>query len=262
MTIPPYTAIPTQQAPPPPRRRTAQGLSFLVHGLAKAGKSTFADSGPRPTLILDVEGTSYWTPSRKIYWEPMRETVPVYDGTWDSCIVICQDHTVINHVLALLSSGRHPFKSLSVDSVTEVQQRIIDSLTAGRQMDRDKWGALLRQVASMTRQFRDLIIHPTNPLWSVAFTAGTRFDDRTGKWRPLVQGQIGDYLPYYVDLLGHISALPDQSRFMLIGPHPQYETGERVGGRLNAYALPLGYPGKPGYTIETILMQVLNPNGR
>lgn len=245
-----------QQPQQQPQRRRAQGLSFLVHGLAKAGKSTFADSGPRPTMIIDVEGSSFWTPSRKIYWNPMTEPIPRPDGTWDSAIVLATEARIVEMAYQILYSGQHPFKSLSIDSVTEVQQRIIDQLTKGRAMDRDKWGALLRQVNAMTRQFRDLIVHPVNPLWSVAMTSGTHWDDRVRKWRPLLQGQAQDYLPYYVDIFGYVGAQPNGTRHMLIGPHPNYETGERVGGRL-PYSLQLGDPAHPGYTIETCLRQAL-----
>lgn len=240
---------------PVPRRRQ-QGLSFLFHGFAKAGKSSLADSGPAPRLIVDIEGTSYWTPSRKIFWEPEREPVPRPDGTWDSCVVVSREARSIQAVFRVLNTGHHPFNSVAVDSVTEFQQRIIDDLVGWKKVDRDAWGTLLRQVSWATRQWRDLITHPVRPLWSVSFVAGTHWDGRTGKWRPLVQGQVGDFLPYYVDVLGYLGATPDGRRDLLIGPHPQYETGERVGGRL-PYALQVGYPGRPGYTVETMLRQVL-----
>lgn len=243
------------QAPAPRPVPRKQGLSFLFHAPPKAGKSTIADSGPRPRLILDVEGTSFWTPSRKIYWDPAREPVPYADGSWDSCIVLVREAKTVAEVYRVLNSGRHPFNSLSIDSVTEVQQRIIDDLVGTKKVERDNWGHLLRVVTTMTRQFRDLIIHPVKPVWSVSFVAGTHWRDN--KWRPLVQGQAQDFLPYYVDIEGYINAQPDGQRVMLIGPHPQYETGERVGGRL-PYDLPLAYTGRPGWTIEAMLQQVLS----
>jgi hypothetical protein len=246
-----YNGVPSRQ---PPRRM--QGISALVHGLAKAGKSSLADSGPAPRLILDIEGTSYWTPSRKLYWNPLMEPVPRWDETWDSAVVLGKDVATIDQTYKILASGQHPFNSASVDSVTEFQQRIIDERVGWKQIQRDDWGVLLRRVSWYTRQWRDLVTHPTRPLWTVTFVAGTHLDGRTSKWRPLVQGQVGDFLPYYVDLLGYLAAMPDQSRHMLIGPHPMYETGERVGGRL-PYSLPIGYPGRPGYSMESILGQVL-----
>jgi hypothetical protein len=188
----------------------------------------------------------------------VRQTVPDPREGWQTAIVLVREARTVMETYRVLSSGQHPFNAGTMDSVTEVQQRIIDDLTKGRQMDRDKWGALLRQVNLMVRAYRDLITHPVKPLWSMAFVAGTKYDDRTRKWRPMVQGQAQDYLPYYVDILGYIGALPDNSRQMLIGPNPGFETGERVGGRLPP-VMPLGYPGRPGYTIESMLQQVLAP---
>lgn len=237
-------------------QRKKQGLSFLLHADAKAGKSTLADSGPAPRLIMDIEGTAYWTPSRKVYWNPMQSPPPQPDGTWDSCIALIRQAREIDQVYRVLQSGRHPFNSLSVDSMTEMQQRVIDDLSPGSgKVDRDNWGVILRKITAMARAYRDLITHPVKPLWSVSFVAGTVMHN--GKWRPMVQGQSRDFLPYYVDILGYIHANPDNTRDLLIGPHPMYETGERVGGRL-PYAMRLGYPGRvPGWTIEDMLTQVL-----
>jgi hypothetical protein len=263
MTAQPY-------APPAPQayQQPMRGLSFLVHGHAKAGKSTFADSGPRPTVILDVEGTSIWTPSRKTEWNPLRETVPdpgrhltagygqpsITPG-WESAMVIARDAETTWTLYQILNTGRHPFNSVSVDSVTEVQQREIDDLTKGKAMGREQWGELLRYVNRMTRMYRDLITHPVKPLWSVAMTAGTH--QVQGRWRPLLQGASQDYLPYYVDLLGYLNARQDGVRELLTGPHPSYETGERIGGRL-PFSMQIGDGvNHQGYTITTMLQQVL-----
>lgn len=272
MTVQPVTYAPPQLAPQRPR---LQGLSFFVHGLAKAGKSSFGDSGPRPRLIVDVEGTSVWTPSRKIWWNPTRETPPQLDrhmtagyGTtsftpsWESCIVMATDANAVFSTYQTLVSGRHPFNSLSMDSVTEVQQRVIDNLSKGfGKIGRDEWGELLRRVMKMARDYRDLITNPVKPLWSVCFISGTHWNRDTLKWEPLMQGQIQDFFPYYVDVLGYLGAMPNGTRELLIGPHPSYATGERVGGRL-PYSAPIGYPNRPGYSIETMVQQVLQGVGQ
>jgi AAA domain len=256
MTLQPTAVWTPAQQGAVQHRRKVQGISALIHGNAKAGKSSLADSGPVPRLIVDIEGTSFWTPSRKVYWSPMAEPVPYYDGTWDTCVVLAQDAATIHQTYKVLRSGQHPFKSASVDSITEFQQRIIDELVGWKKVGRDEWGVLLRQVSWATRQWRDLVTHPTAPLWTLTFVAGTHWDSQLGKWRPLVQGQVGNFLPYYVDLLGHLGAFPDESRWLLIGPHPQFETGERVGGRL-PYQMPIAYPGRDGYSMESMLAQVL-----
>lgn len=239
----------------PPKRQ--QGLSVMVHAPAKHGKSSFGDSGPRPTLILDVETAVTWTPSRKIYWNPARETCPVPDGSWDSCIVTIHNYDELYQLLRFLQRGQHPFNSVSLDSVTEIQQRIMDELAGTRKMERDHWGQLLRHVNSIIRGYRDLITHPTRPVWTVCYIAGTHFDQRMGKWRPLVQGQSQEYLPYVPDLLGWLDIAPDGSRHLWTGPSPLHETGERLWGRL-PYDMQLGYPGMvPGWTLESMVSQLL-----
>lgn len=255
MTMPQYAA--RQAQAPPARPPRMQGLSFLVHGLAKAGKTSFGDSGPVPRLIVDVEGSSYWTPSRKVYWNPRAEAPPRPDGSWDTAVVLAREARDIHETYRWLDTGQHAFNSASIDSVTEMQQRLIDDKVGTRQVKLDEWGAILREVSSITRAWRDLINHPVKPVWAVTFLAGSKLYQPVNKWRPMVQGQVGDFLPYYVDVLGHLSASPDNTRWMLIGPHPQFETGERVGGRLPD-VMQLAYPGRfQGYTIESMLAQVL-----
>jgi hypothetical protein len=237
--------------------RKPQGISLLVHGVAKAGKSSIGDTGPVPRLILDVETASFWTPSRKAYWDFKRQTCPAADGSWDTCIVTIHDYTDLYGLLEFLNKGQHPFNSASMDSVTEIQQRVVWSLAGTGKMKQDDWGALLRHVNGIIRGYRDLLTHPTRPLWSVVYIAGTHFDQRQGRFRPLVQGSSQDYLPYVPDLLGWIEAAPDGTRHLWTGPSQLHETGERLWGRL-PYDMQLGYPGKvPGWTVESMVSHVL-----
>jgi AAA domain len=234
-------------------QRVMQGLSFLVHADPKAGKSTFGATVPAPRVVLDAESGSFWAPGRKIRWNPMRETVPAADGSWDTAMVRVADVDTASRVYDILNSGQHPFNGMVIDSLTEVQQRIIDGLAGNRQLSRDQWGVLLRQVNSMIRKFRDLVTHPVKPLWGICYITGTHMFD--GKWRPLLQGGSRDFVPYYPDIEGFIGAMQDGSRHLLIGPHPLYETGERVGGRL-PYSMPLAGYGFPGWDIQSMIMQV------
>lgn len=243
----------TVQPQAPPQLLAARGISLLLHGAPKAGKTTLANTVPAPRLVLDAESGSFWAPGRKIAWDPRREPVPYWDGSWDTCMVTVHDISTVSAAYDQLRTGRHPFNGLVMDSLTEIQQRMMDSLAGTKQMSRDHWGALLRQVNAMIRQFRDLITHPVRPLWGICYICGTH--QRDGKWRPLLQGGGQDFVPYYVDVLGYLAAMADGTRQLLIGPHPQFETGERLHGRL-PYSMLIGDGTHPGYTIETMLQQV------
>lgn len=249
--------------------RRQQGISLMVHGFQKQGKSSIADSGPRPVICLDVEVASYWTPSRKIYWNPLRETVPAWpadpraahagnpEGMWDTCIVLTHSYEILRQVNQVLATGQHPFNSVSVDSVPNVQQRVMMALAGTGKMERDQWGILLRQTMAMIMGFRDLLTHPVRPVWAVTFVCQTHYDRRTGKWRPYLAGQAADLVPYQPDVTGWLYTADDGTRHLWSGPSREYETGERLWGRL-PHDMQLGYPGAvQGWTVETMVQQVL-----
>lgn len=216
------------------------GLAFLIHGPSKAGKSWLSDTAPAPRLILDSEGGNAirWTPSRKIYWDPVTQAPPVPDGTWESCIVHVREFNTIIKAFEWLNSGQHHFNSVSLDSISEIQQRCIDSLVGANQLRTQDWGDVLRKVSSVVRSFRDLTNHPIKPLRAVVFIAMSK--DFNGTMKPYVQGALATTLPYYLDLVGYLMVTPPDElgqchRFLMIQPSNQYLSGERVGGRLGPY---------------------------
>lgn len=231
----------------------ASGLSVLIHGPAKAGKSTCAATAPAPRLVLDAEAGSEWVPGKKTYWNPLEGPPPAADGTWDTCLVRVRQFRDVELAFQWLASGQHPFNSVILDSVSEIQQRCVDQLVGADQMKTQDWGSLLRIVSSTIRQFRDLKTHPTHPLWAIVYVCETAEKGSVhSKWRPNVQGALQDKLPYIPDICGYMWVDRGESgaltRRLLIGPHPDYEAGERVGGVL-------------GYVIDnpdiTVMLQTL-----
>ena len=214
-------------------------LTILIHGDAKTGKTWACDTAPAPRLVLDVEGGNRFTPSRKVIWDPTWAPPPA-DGTWDTCVVYVRDFSTLTRTYQWLNSGQHPFRSVTIDSISEAQQRCIDAIAGTNQMQQQDWGDLLRQLSTLSRQFRDLTMHPTNPLEVVALTAMTR--ERDGKWQPAVQGALATALPFYFDVLGYLYiqsvSAPDGSmikvRRMLLSPDPAFLAGDRTD-RLPAY---------------------------
>jgi hypothetical protein len=144
----------------------------------------------------------------------------------------------MQQVYQWLVSGEHPFKSVAVDSLSEVQQRCIDNIAGTHAMEMKGWGELLRSMTSLIRAFRDLSFHPTHPLEMIMFTAMTRTDDK--RLRPHVQGQLGTTLPYYIDVIGYLHISPGadgiDQRQMLTQQQDSIEAGDRTG-RLPAQLL-------------------------
>ncbi len=214
------------------------GINMLVAGFPKSGKSWMGDTTPAPRLILDAEGGSRFTPSRKKQWDPTREKPPEPDGTWDTVIVPVLNYQTVLKAYEWLNSGQHPFRSVVMDSVSEVQQRAADALAGTNALQLQDWGTLLRQVSDLVRKFRDLTTNPVKPLDAVIFIAMAK-QRQDGTWHPYVQGALSTVLPYFVDVCAWMAAVPIEDgttvRRLVIGPTPGYETGERVGGRLGAY---------------------------
>jgi hypothetical protein len=219
-------------------------LSVLVHAESKIGKSTLGNTSPAPRLIVDAEGGSKFLPGRKIVWDVRTQNCPMPDGTWDTCIVTIRDYSDMTRVYDWLNSGKHGFKSVVIDSITEIQKKCVDSLAGTDQMSQQTWGALLRSMEQLIRNLRDLTSHPTNPLMALVLIAMTR--EINGKMRPYVQGALQTTLPYFIDVVGYLEVVevpnqedptqpPAKYRRLIVSPHPRYEAGERVQGRLGEF---------------------------
>lgn len=182
-------------------------LSIIVHGESGTGKSWLADTAPAPRLILDAEGGSRFTPSGpKVYWDPMREEPPTGQET---VIVMVRDFAMMATVFQWLNAGNHDFESIVLDSVTELQKRCIDAIVGTAQMKIQDFGELLREMESLVRRFRDLHMHPVNPIPVSVLVTTTQMDDK-GTFRPHVQGQLKLSMPYYVDVVGYLHAAVNQ----------------------------------------------------
>lgn len=222
-------------------------LSILIHGDSKVGKSTLTSTAPLPLLVIDAEGSWKFIreqgfqsgkPLRKVTWDPMQPP-PRHDGTWDVCYVSVTGWDTMRRVYAWLTQTEHDFVSVILDSITELQRRLKNNISSdGVIKGYDGWGQLLAQMDGMIRGFRDLTIGP-GPVRCVVFVAETR--ESNGKWRPYMQGQIATSLPYWVDICGYIfqtrAADADGNPTvkvvnLFVGTHPQFESGERVQGRL------------------------------
>lgn len=216
-------------------------ISMLVHGEPGAGKSWLGQTAPAPRLILDAEGGARSPrkvgPSGKairvkqVIWDPTKDAPPE-PGDWESCQVFCRDFNTVKRSYEWLNSGKHPFHSVIMDSITEVQKRCKDAISGGEAPSEREWGFLLVQMEQLIRNFRDLTFHPSNPLDAVVILALT-ISRNGGKSRPAVQGALGTSLPGYVDLEGYLAAFPNEEtgeleRRMLINPHVLFEAKDRT----------------------------------
>ena len=215
-------------------------LSILIHAAAKVGKSTLTSTAPKPILVLDAEGSWRFIKVKKTYWDPMKDTIPRHtdDSEWEACVVNVTDWATIQQVIMWLTQAPHDFQSVVLDSITEMQRRCKQNVVGDRKTEWSDWDDLLRKMDAVIRGYRDLTIMP-GPVRCAVFVGETR--EEGGKWKPYMQGQIKVSLPYWVDINGYLypdydedenGAKTKRVNRLWIGPHPQFETGERVQGVL------------------------------
>lgn len=215
------------------------------------GKTTLGNTTPTPRLLVDAEAAyrflpEHREPGKMVFWDPHNEEPPE-PGEWDVCVVKTFSFGTMVRVWEWLNSGQHPFRSVTVDSISEIQSRAKDDLTTTGRMTQQLWGDLLFDMDKLVRGFRDLTEHPTKPLEAVVLTAMTH-QQKDGKFRPYVQGQLASKLPYFMDVLGylyvdHVENPNDPTqpttpvRKLLVAPHDMYLAGERVNGRLGSFVV-------------------------
>ncbi len=176
----------------------------MVHGESGVGKSYLADTAPGPRLILDVEGGTRFTPSRKVLWDP-RGPVPEL-GPDDTAVVYITKFEDVDRAFQWLPTGQHPFRSVIIDSLSELQKRAVDMIAGSAQMQMQDFGALLRKIEAHVRAFRDLTMNPVRAVEVIAIVSGSK--EKGAKdpvIRPLLQGQIAEQLAYFVDVQGYMT---------------------------------------------------------
>jgi hypothetical protein len=207
---------------------------MLVHGPSKAGKSMLGASTPAPRVLFDVESAARFLPLRAVTWDPI-DPPPEPSKSWDTAVVPIRRWTDATKTLEWLTTGNHPFRSATVDSISELQARYVEHVAGRQQVKIQQWGEALREVGWFVRDLRDLTMHPHHPLEAVVLTAMSR-DDNKGVTRPHLQGQLQHVIPYLMDVTAYIQVSEDdegnEERFLLTRRRNNIEAGQRVGGKI------------------------------
>lgn len=222
-----------------------RGLSILIHGPAGAGKSTAASTGPWPILNLDVENSArFLSGLRRVYWNPMEEAMPVYDGTWDMCVVRVEYWEIAEKAYEYIRPGNHPFRTVMVDSISELQVKAMENVNGRNQMQIQHWGRLGQKMGGTLRDLRDLVGNGKSDLeLMVLISTSKEIEDPNNPgepvWKPYLQGAIAQQVPYLFDITGYLYSVPEANqqtgevfdrRYLFTGKHPKYEAKNRVRG--------------------------------
>lgn len=217
-------------------------MSFLVYGKAKQGKSSLALTTPTPRLILDTESAARFLRTKKVYWDPTTEEPPEDDGTWETCIVTVDNDRKVTKAYDYLKAGLHPFNSVILDSISEMQDKIKGEVTNRAQAKIQDWGTIGSKMSYMAGDFRDLTTNKNKPVKAVLVvaTAADPYYNEDGsikdKGRPAAQGSFKQKLSYFFDVVGfaYLAEVADDNgelvtaQFLQVGGSDKYEVGSRA----------------------------------
>lgn len=215
-----------------------RGVDFLIFGPFKLGKSTLASTAPGPVLVIDFELGSRFTAHRHTVWDIRKDpSPPAADGTWDVCSVYISKMADVDTVLQWLGSGKHPFQTVIIDSVSNWQMQMIDEQFGDKQLEQREWGTIFRTMRSKIMSFQQLKHHPSHPIEALILISMAQKPEGE-KMGPLIQGKLRYVLPYMVNVVAALDIVysgGQQVRRLFIAPNRSYDTGSHADAALGAY---------------------------
>lgn len=188
-----------------------ESLSILGYGPSGSGKTTLSYTGPKPILIGDAETASRFIPKhKKVIWDPMKSGPPEYDGTWEYCVVKMKTWKTAQKTLEYLRSNKHPFRTVAIDSVSEVLIKAKEEINSGKFKIQD-WGVLGQNMGKFLRELRDVTADDESPIEILyiicaakEYMEGTE-DNPVHVWRPLLEGSTKDTILFLYDMVAFIT---------------------------------------------------------
>ena len=201
--------------------------SLLVHGDPKIGKTELAATADAPVLFILAEtgGTRHLL-QPQIVWKS--GPPPEASDDWQICRVDVRTKAASDAVLQWLASGQHPFASVVVDSLTELQRRWLREITGGSTPQIADWGTIADMTTHYVTTLAD-IVDSQDQLKALVVICASELRD--GKMKPSLKGSTKDLVGYWLEMVGYMTSQPDEEKRMrrqlILGLTPVAETGNR-----------------------------------
>mgnify|MGYP003119386483 FL=1 len=191
-------------------------ISMFIHGWWGAGKSWLSASAPAPRLVLDTEGGYHDTAGKHILWNP-QEPLPQELDKETSVIVDVNEWSVVESVMNILRSGDHPFETIIIDSVHELQdqlKRVIANpdgqYDPNAVFQHQAWGRLKNNMGLLFRELRDFTRPTSAKRVNVVLVCGS--DDELIPHKPLLEGGSRKVVTGFYDIVGYLRTARDEKQ--------------------------------------------------
>lgn len=199
----------------------AHGVKMLCYAFAGSGKTTLINTLPEP-VILSAEAGLLSLSGSDIPFIEITDIATLRDAyNW------------------LLSPEGSQFKSVAIDSISEIAEVVLNAERKLTKDPRQAYGAMQEQMADMIRAFRDL---PNRHVYMTAKCEQQK--DETGKilYSPSMPGnKTGQAMPYFFDELFALRCEKDAEgntvRALMCQPDGLWQAKDR-SGKLDAWEAP------------------------
>ncbi len=169
-------------------------------------------------------------------WDDPFDAGPPTDLDDDVSVVVhCTDWETVEAVADWLRKGKHEFRSVILDSITELQKQCKRAIMEIEGMRIQDWGTLYERMDPVLREIRDLTKHPKNPVDLVVITALSTVKGENEKARtiPDIQGSMARSLAGQMDTIGYLrtgdlNASGQFDRELLVDPRGGVYAGDRT----------------------------------
>lgn len=210
-------------------------LNLMVYGDSGAGKTLLAGTSAfveelTPVLFVDVEGGTL--------------TLSHFDDTADIDVVRVENWKQMQKVYDELYLGKHPYKTVVIDSLTEMQKMAMSSVlgagekksieAVGNLPEFKEWHINTEQMRRLVRAFRDL---PINTIFTCL--AMDQQDPRRESVfikKPALTKKLANEIPAFFDILFYLYVKESKSGNLRL---MQTDKSDRVVAKCRIQGVPL-----------------------
>lgn len=182
-------------------------MRLLLEAMAKQGKSWLASSAPKPLLFLDFEHRAKYVPGgdEATFWDGSSDPMKMAPSSSRIYIHEAEDLNRYAQAMQWLRAGKHPFRTVVLDSCMELRFRLLFSKFPNIESIEGKdIGTINRLLEQSVKDILNLTKLPNNKCDCVILINGTIVDDYSKKIKPLGLGSVSQMLVHWVDVVAYL----------------------------------------------------------